>query len=190
MRLFIAAGIPDDVKKRIMRFQKTLVCGRCRIKITEEENLHFTLKFLGDVDEGEAGKVEQSILSALGDFSPFRISVEGAGFFGRPKAIRIVWAGVNNGRDELVKLMNALDRKLDYIRKNEHTPSPHITIARVKAAESTAGLAHIISSHNDVKFGEFELSGVSLKQSTLTGHGPVYADLRVFHLRRQNNEGE
>ena len=182
MRLFIAAEIPDDVKESLNSFQKGLSESGCRVRFTEKENLHFTLKFLGEVDKKGMEDAESGIYSTLKGFRPFSISVEGAGFFGRPERIRVVWAGVKQGRDELVKLIRSLDRNLDHIRINEHAPSPHITMARIRGSRSTANLAREVNSHERVKFGEFSLSEIVLKMSTLTEKGPIYRDLHVFPL--------
>jgi 2'-5' RNA ligase len=181
MRLFVAADMSGAMKDRILEAQGRL-SRFSGVKMTERENLHITLKFLGEVGESGLAGVKGGILASIRGVPPFRASVEGLGFFGDPGRIRVVWAGVNEGRGELVKVMSSLDRSLDHINRNDHAPSPHVTVARVKSMPDTRGLAREVASLAHVKFGECDVASVVLRSSTLSTEGPVYADLEVFPL--------
>ena len=83
MRTFIAVEIPDDVKQNVMEYVKSVkgMFTRESVKWVSDENLHFTVKFLGDVPRSKFDAVKECVASATADFSPFRLGVSHPGFF-------------------------------------------------------------------------------------------------------------
>jgi len=188
MRLFVAIDLSENVIERISSIQEKLRSGDFDLKIVEPENLHLTLKFLGEVDEKQNAHIEKLVSETVKEFHGFTLSFHGIGYFGE-RQMRVIWAGVNSGRDEFVKLAKALDRKLSFIRKDEHEPSPHLTIARVRSGRNREILAREVSSLSDVKIGEVHVKEIRLKQSVLTPQGPIYSDVKVFPLKQSGNGG-
>ncbi len=152
------------------------------MKFVEPENLHFTLKFLGEVPEQDVKGVEEKISSVVKGVKQFRLSLERFGYFGKPGYIRSLWIDVGEGKDELVKLIENMNQNLDHIRREVHRANPHLTIGRVKSGRNRDILLREIESLKDVKLGEMPVKFVKLKQSTLTKKGPIYSDLKVFEL--------
>lgn len=182
MRLFVAIDLPEAVKEKA-----AFVIGKLKelgidVKFTESENIHFTLKFLGEVSEDRVKEIEGIISNALGRTKPFRVSVEGIGYFGKPEYIKTIWVDTGEGREELVKLARAMNEALNDIRQEYREPKPHLTLGRVKSGRNREALLDKIEELRHVKFGEMDVKLVKLKQSVLSREGPQYTDLRSFRL--------
>jgi 2'-5' RNA ligase len=185
MRLFVAIDLTEDVIERLSSIQEKLSSGDFDLKLVERENLHLTLKFLGEVQESHLERVEKLASEAVNGFHAFTLSFHGIGHFGSGRFVKVIWAGVDSGRDEFVGLAKELDKRLSFIRKDEHGPSPHLTITRVKSGRNADLLLRELGSLRDVKVGEVRVKEVKLKQSVLTPHGPIYSDVKVFPLTSQ-----
>ncbi len=182
MRLFIAIELEKGLIDKIASVQEKLASGDYDLKMVEPRNLHLTLKFLGDIHEEQLMKVENIISSSLRGFHDFGISFEGIGYFGDESFIKVVWAGVKDGKEGLINLAKELDKNLSFIRKDEHGPSPHLTIARVKSRRNAKELGREIRAMQGVKLGEFRVKEIKLKKSVLLPQGPEYADVKAFPL--------
>ncbi|MDI6720828.1 MAG: RNA 2',3'-cyclic phosphodiesterase, partial [Candidatus Aenigmarchaeota archaeon] len=106
MRCFIAVDIPDHLKLKITELQEQLV--GYDIKLAEPENLHFTLKFLGEIDDPD--KIAQR-LGFLKNKNSFDIHLKGVGAFPSEKFIRVIWIGVENG-EKIINLQKSIDDSL------------------------------------------------------------------------------
>ena len=180
MRLFVAVDISEDVKKKIIDVQKQLEDRENRIKFVESENLHFTLKFLGEVKEKDVDFVCKQAGSVCAEFKPFKIQVSGVGYFGSSSYIRVIWAGVIS--EQLVKLAGKLNEKLASIRDEDFEYKPHLTIGRASFIGNKEKLLEKIDKLKDVNFGEVDVKEVILKESKLSSKGPAYIDYKVFKL--------
>ena len=116
-------------------------------------------------------------------YTQFGFTLDGIGYFGRRNDIRIVWIGVKEGMETLTRLMKDVQEKLNYIKKDEHEPVPHLTIARVRHARENASLGDELDRIRHVKFGEVCVKKIKIKRSVLTGTGPVYSDFKSLSLR-------
>jgi len=181
MRLFVAVDIPETVAEALHEIQSALTGTGEGIRPVEKNNIHITLKFLGEVREGCVNRVVNDIRKAVGGQRVFLASVEGTGCFGDPP--RIVWAGIGKGYGKLVDMMKSLENSLSWVRKETRNPSPHITIARVKSVRNAREVMNTIARFKSVKFGEFHVKEVALKKSVLTPSGPRYETISVFPLK-------
>ena len=177
MRCFVAVDLDRCLVRQVKEIQDNMSNLNVDVKFVESENLHFTLKFLDEVSEDEIGVIKRSIEEALKNIDAFKISIEGLCYFGGSTYVRTLWLGVNEGKDEFVKLAKNVN---DCIGKHEENTSPHLTIGRVKSGRNRELLLNFINKHKDVKIGEMDVKNVKLKSSTLTGKGPLYSDLAVF----------
>jgi len=182
MRLFIGIDLGKEVKDKVTALINEFRGEKFDVNWISPENLHITLKFLGDVNEGKVKEIENQIQEALKDVKPFLVSFQNTGFFASHNFIRVVWFGVKEGEEQLKGLIKILDQKLNYIRKNQFSPEVHITIGRVKSARNKETLIEKIEEMKNVKFGELRVKEIKLKKSILSGKGPVYSDLRGFPL--------
>ncbi len=182
MRLFVAIDISDEIRKKLEGIQEDIAQTGTDIKFVEPENLHLTLKFLGEVDEDKVIEVVNMLFECLKGVKQFKIGMDGVGFFGNENYVRTIWIGLKEGREEMIRIMEILDKNLNYIRKEEHKPSAHLTIGRVKGPSNRELLLKKLEELKDIKIGETVVKEVKLVQSQLTKKGPIYSDFKVFPL--------
>jgi len=183
MRLFIAIDLGAESKRKIACIENEIKSKCIDIKLVEPNNVHITLKFLGEVGEDSLGGIEDKIAHETGNMKQFRLSAEGFGYFGTPNHVKTLWVDVKEGKDELISLIEAFNRNLNHIRRENRKPNPHITIGRVRPGKSREALLNEIMRLKDVKIGEFIVKEIKLKKSTLTSSGPVYEDVKAFPLK-------
>jgi RNA 2',3'-cyclic 3'-phosphodiesterase len=176
-RCFIALDFPRDIRNEIKRIQnrlwkKTLFTG----KLTELENLHLTLKFLGEIDEKVTEEVKRKLNNL--DFERFVCKLGRVGVFSS-NFIRIVWIEVK-GRGAF-DLQNKIDEKLEGLFKKEERFMGHITIARVKNVRDKKALLEYLKSLKP-QDKNFEVNEFYLKESELSSEGPVYKDIQGYKL--------
>jgi len=178
VRCFVAVEVENaDILDAIGRVQAGLMGTGADLKAIERENIHLTMRFLGDVDEGLLEEVKGLVSGVR--FDPFRMELEGVGVFpnlGRP---RVVWVGVTTGAEELKGIFNRLEPALVEMgfKPERRGFSPHITIARVRSGRNRAQLVDEILRSQGETFGGFEVKHIRLKKSVLTPRGPVYSTL-------------
>ncbi|MEE9322947.1 MAG: RNA 2',3'-cyclic phosphodiesterase [Candidatus Aenigmarchaeota archaeon] len=180
MRCFISIDIEKGLINKVVEMQKGLRNLNVDVKFVEPGNLHFTVKFLGDVNDNEVDGVKKSLGECLNGENAFRINVNGIGYFGSPSHIRTLWLGLNRSEDELVMLMKRVN---DYVKLGKRSFSPHLTIGRVKSGGNMDVLLKFLNESKNVNVGEMVVNNVKLKSSMLTKKGPIYSDLAVFKLR-------
>ncbi|NIP62327.1 MAG: RNA 2',3'-cyclic phosphodiesterase [Nitrosopumilaceae archaeon] len=173
MRVFVAVEVNDsEVITSIRKLQKEL---NVQAKPIETQNLHFTLQFLGEVNEDRIQEIK-SILDSI-SFSPFVVRFLGIGAFPRSKDPRVIWVGTDEeGGKNLVKLAKKVESTLEPLGFKTDKPfKPHITIFRVKKRH--ININDQLNKFQTCEFGSQEISKMKLKESTLTSQGPIYSDL-------------
>ncbi|MDI9615240.1 MAG: RNA 2',3'-cyclic phosphodiesterase [Methanothermobacter sp.] len=182
VRAFLAVDADDELRERVCEIQDILRGADAQIKFVEPENLHFTLKFFGDVGEGKLRRIRGIVDETLKGYEPFELHVTGAGVFPNPNYIRVVWLGVENP-EVFSELQRNLDMEFARIGfRKERDYVPHLTIGRVKGPRNREKLAAMIGELENVDAGTLRVDRVSLKRSELTPEGPVYSDLEVFRI--------
>ena len=180
VRCFIAVEVDHPLTlDGIARAQSSLNATGANLKLVERENLHLTMKFLGDVREGLLPEVAKVVSGT--SFEPFRMVLRGVGVFPSLRRPRVVWAGITEGVEELTAIFRDMEPKLVELDfKPESRPfSPHITIARVRSGRNRDRLIEEVMALGDSDFGGFEAKHLKLKKSVLTPRGPVYTDLAL-----------
>jgi len=173
IRCFIAIDIPKEIKKEIVAFQEILPMFEG--KTTEEENLHLTLKFLGEISEEQVEEVKKSLKTIK--IKKFRAKLGDAGLFS-PSFIKILWVKIENCDG----LQKAVDDSLEKLFKREKGFMSHLTIARVKSVRDKKVFLNAFKGLNPEPL-EFDIKKFSLKKSTLTPDGPIYEDILEIKLQ-------
>ena len=183
VRAFIGIDIDEAVRQKLATAQGQLAATGAQLKLVEPPNIHVTMKFLGEVPEDKISTIADALRKAVAGAGQFNINVRGIGVFPNLHYIRIVWAGVAEGRDEIIGLQQKIDSELGPLGfRSERGFVPHLTIARVKTARQKEQLAAFVKEMSDAEFGVTRAQAVELKQSKLTPKGPVYTTLTRVEL--------
>jgi 2'-5' RNA ligase len=178
MRCFVAVDLDSRLEEAVESLQKKITGD---VKLVEKNNLHFTLKFLGDIDEKTAEKAKSTLDRIADSTKPFSITISGIGAFPNEKFVRVIWIGADNNDRDFLSLHRTVDDELADIAKKEK-PVPHLTLARVR--EQSASIQDFISNNRNAEIGSMIVDRIKLKKSTLSRSGPVYEDVAVFGLKK------
>ncbi len=180
LRCFIAVELPEWMRPEISEIQ-TLFRG-LDMKLVCPENVHVTLKFLGDV---KTSKVPD-LIESLGDVHArsFHSFIKDVGIFPNISRPRVVWIGAEGK-------YGPLHNDIDAVLSGQGFPmdgrkfQAHATLARVRSipAEKKELFVSLLDSLKVSEIGEFEVDHFTLMQSELTPRGPIYTKLQDFELR-------
>lgn len=179
IRCFLAVDIPEAaILDRLVAAGRDLLQTGNDLRPVSPENLHVTLRFLGDATP----EMLRSVEAALDELhvASFTVEFRGLGFFKDPAYITVIWAGIKAGANELTAIFNMLEPRLQRagFRREPRGFSPHLTIARVKVVRNRAALLDFVAKRTDYAFGSFTAQSLKLKRSVLTPQGPIYTTLK------------
>ena len=169
VRSFIAVDVADGViLKRITDCQTELTRTGADLKSVEPENIHATLRFLGEVQVPLLDQVKSELAQVA--FQLFLVELRGVGAFPNPRRPNVVWIGITKGGEELQGIFSSLEPRLRGLgfAADRKGFSPHITIGRVKSGRNREALYSGIMGMSDVEFGSMTVESIRLKKSTLT----------------------
>ena len=186
MRLFWAINLPSIIKSRLAGLQNELRSIPCDVKWVEEKNLHFTVKFLGNVDVSLVTKLVGKVETALDDCQPFFLELGGTGVFPNFKSPRVFWVGLKGEVDQLMKIQQKTEEvhlSLGFLPEKQKF-TPHLTLARIRSQCGIADLKQKINILGDriLSLGHFRVTSVDLMQSELTKKGPIYTPVAQVKL--------
>ena len=180
MRVFIAVNIPDDTKDRIYSFIEILKKKESEgIKYVAKENLHLTLKFLGEIDKDNLELINESLSNI--DFNLFNLILKGTGCFPSLLNPRVLWIGIKDDKKNLFNLFRKIESNLpkNLSKGEDRDFSPHLTIARFKLKPAEEFI-DFIKSEKDIYFGKLFVTSFCIYESILKSSGPVYIKLNEF----------
>jgi RNA 2',3'-cyclic 3'-phosphodiesterase len=156
---------------------------RADLKVVGRDNLHFTVKFLGEVPDDTVKEVDRR-LGPLA-LSSFDAQLRGVGAFPDLRRPRVVWAGLSSESEAAMnEAAGAFIGALEGVGKPEdHEFHPHVTIARVKSPLNGGALVSFLQLNGARDLGETRITSLKLKSSILSPSGPAYTDVREYGLR-------
>lgn len=172
--------------KRRLAGARSLVPPLPGLRWIRESQLHFTLKFLGDIEEervaaakAAASVAARAVTERSGSAGPFRLGLEGLGAFPPRGPARVLWAGCGEGADALSALAAAVEEAFNAagFSREERPFSPHLTLARVKDPDTGRRLARALATVPPEPFGVVSVSSLVLFQSELTPRGAEHSEL-------------
>jgi len=187
MRVFIAIDIEKKVLEAITKLQQQLQrkakVNEKFVKWVEPENMHLTLKFLGEIKDNELVETCKITEKVAQKHSRFDLEFKKIGYFGGASA-RVLWVGTEQGSENLIKLANQLDEQLGEIGFTKETRAftGHLTLCRIKDFKAGVELAKIVDGLGPFKAGESEVEAVAVYQSELSKTGPTYTALGRYKL--------
>jgi 2'-5' RNA ligase len=189
IRTFIAVELPPQIKLVLAVAQDRLkALNRAPVRWVDPGIIHLTIKFLGDIDAGLAGRISLLLEEATRGVRPMQMEIRGLGVFPNPRRVRVVWVGIAGEIEELGRLQKNIDVALKPLGFTPETRSfsPHLTLARVReeaTPDERQKLGQIISGHSPEIHDSFRVEAVNLMKSQLTARGPIYTRLSSVTLK-------
>jgi 2'-5' RNA ligase len=185
VRTFIAVEMSEEVRAAAARVIRRLARCEANLKWVEPENMHLTLKFLGEVDTLEIPEVCRAVAEAVTEVPSFSFDLAGVGAFPKIERPRTVWLGVTSGAEGLIELHKRIEKglkKLGYPPEGRKF-SPHLTLGRARrAGPGLAELSKLLPTLADEKAGTTVVDEVTVFSSELTREGPIYQALSHAEL--------
>ncbi len=187
MRVFIAIDINDKVRKAIADLQKQVASKvevkKGDVKWVDPNNIHLTLKFLGEISEEQLNQVKEITNTVAQSHQKFNLDIESVGAFGGRSA-KIVWVGAAKGKEQLLALQKDLETLLEGagFPKEEREFSAHLTLCRVSHPIAGIKLGEAIKQFSNQKLGSIAADSICIYQSQLTPQGPNYTLLASYKL--------
>jgi len=188
MRVFIAIDIGEEIRAALgdlqQQLQSKVDIKKSDVKWVEPNNIHLTLKFLGEIKDEKVAEVCNVTEDVAGRYKSFELDVETVGSFGGRSA-RVLWVGVGQGSDDLLRLQEDLDQQLASAGWLQETRkfTGHLTLCRVRNPKAGIKLAQTSEAYRDFKLGTMSADSVTVYQSQLKPTGPVYTVLGDYKLQ-------
>jgi len=187
MRTFIAIELPQEIRDFLSQLQEELKSSQADVKWVKPENIHLTLKFLGEVDDRKLDKIIEIIEDTTRGKNKFQMRISSLGAFPKIDFPRVIWVGVDIGDKEAKGIAEELEEKLAKIAiPKENRPfSSHITIGRMRSSLNREKLVQKLKHKAGLSREnlEFCVTKITLFKSTLTPKGPIYEILKETNLK-------
>ena len=186
IRSFIAIEMPDNIKRHLKTIQENIKStDPSSSKWVNPDNIHLTLKFLGNVPSKNIDSICRTLKNTLKDKQPFILTLGNTGVFPSKKRVRVIWVGLNGDTAQLNRVYQDIDSNLSSLgfESEQRQFSPHLTLARVYDNITPERKSRLGEAVYDVAVPENELFKVDsfiLFKSVLTKFGPVYTKLKSF----------
>lgn len=182
MRSFISVDIEKEkILTKLHKLTKQITKTDADTNPVAKENLHITVKFLGEIDKERVPEIRNVIQKYAKKIEPFSITLTGMGAFPSPKRPKVVWVGGKKDK-KLVRLAQKIRKELERrgFKKDQHSYTTHITLARVDWY--TDELKRLISENKNINIGELHIDTIQIKKSKLTNEGPIYRTIEAIRL--------
>jgi 2'-5' RNA ligase len=185
LRTFIALDMPPEIKAALEKYVQPLKSLRGRVSWVKRENLHLTLKFLGDTPANRVDEIATALQEITATSTPFSADIAGSGAFPNDQAPRVLWVGINDASGTLLKLAKAIDECMHRFgfAKEKRDFTPHLTIGRVKDPR----ISEIVRALKEKTFAAMPapFDEIIFMQSELNPAGSIYTPLRKLMLGKK-----
>jgi len=188
IRSFIAIKIPAKIRNKLEKVQDNLKKSNAALQLVSPENIHITLKFLGDVPVESINDIQDTIRKSILQVDTFPISFSKIGVFPNSEYPRIIWIGIEKGRDELSLLNTKIENFISgfSLHQENRKFQPHLTLARVRSGRNRKRLLNILEELKNIRAGEMFAKEICLMESILKPQGTQYNILKIFSLNHLN----
>ncbi len=179
IRTFIAIELPGNIISSIRKVQEGIKSYGFKVRWVRPENIHLTLKFLGNINEADTEKIGRAIFDAVKEYPPISLAAKGIGVFPGVKRPRVIWVGITGQVEPLIGMQKTLDDKLEAIGfPKENRPfKGHLTLARVKGKIDSKRLSEAMKEFQEFEAEPFTADQIILFKSELKPTGSVYTKL-------------
>lgn len=188
MRVFIAIEIDKVIKDDLADLQRE-IRGKADLqkgdaKWVEPEDMHLTLKFLGEINDAQLVDVCKITKEVVDKHKRFDIEIGGVGSFGGQSA-RVLWVGAGSESKDLLDLQEDIETQLAFAGWSEENRKfeGHLTLCRIKNFQAGIKLTQIAKEYEKYNLDTVPVDSVCIFQSELTQQGPVYTLLGKYNLQ-------
>ena len=188
MRTFIAINLEPELKETLSQFieeLKRLDPARKSVRWVNQQAMHLTLKFLGEIDESQTAQIKKALEQISEGSRAFTMKISGTGYFPPDKRKpRVLWVGIEE-EESLKILQSRLEEEMEKLGfpKENRKFHPHLTLGRVKIPSNLREIMLCLEQHGSRKFGEMEVRKVTFFKSVLKPTGAEYSVLSEFELK-------
>ncbi len=185
LRAFLAIELSDEVRASLAALIRQFRQISSKISWVPPENLHLTLRFLGDIDRVDLEHLAERLAGPLQDVEPFRLTVRGIGAFPNPRRPAVIWAALARPPEPLTVVQGLAESAARAVGLEAELRAfvPHITLGRVRNRRASPVLIETIEREKDLAVGEFTVRTVSLFSTELTPHAAIHRKLKDFPLK-------
>ena len=179
LRAFVAVELPEPVREALQGLQSALRRIHLRARWVGPENLHVTLKFLGNIPAGHVPSIGQALKEAVRAQGPFSLTVAGMGVFPGLRRPRVIWVGLADRAHALGRLQQEIEARLaalGFPREGRRFQG-HVTIGRFADSGPPGPLADALKQYRAQGIGVLEVHEVVLFRSDLRPEGPIHTPL-------------
>ena len=183
-RCFVAVPLPPPASTVARKLISEMKQTTNNIKWTRPEEMHITLKFLGELDNRDLLRVGEELRNGCADIEPFTASLHGLGTFPKNKPPRVLWAGVDEGREVFEQLYQHLDQALIElgIPQEGKAYTPHLTLGRVGRGTDLQVLAAEMQRLAPEMKAPFDVNEVILYTSIRAKGGFIHEPIDTVEL--------
>ena len=184
MRAFIGIALPDAVRASLVTLQRQLGESGADVKWVEPDHLHVTLKFLDEITDEQRRRVEELLTRVAEGGGSFTLGLKQVGAFPGAGAPRVLWVGVHEGRETVVRIAQAIEQGCQAmgLRREERPFAAHVTLGRVRSPKRREALVQRLHAVLWNPPPAFCVTAITLYQSELSPTGPRYTALAAFPL--------
>ncbi|MBI3975904.1 MAG: RNA 2',3'-cyclic phosphodiesterase [Armatimonadetes bacterium] len=185
-RIFIAVDLDPPLRDAILHLEERLREAGAPLRWIPPENLHFTVRFLGEIAPAQLALVRRVTREVASAASPFRLVLEGVGAFPSVQRPQVVWVGVREGSEELALISSRLDAALARhgFPREDRPFVAHLTITRLKHDRRWAEVVRALSGFREVPVGSQQVTLLSIVESHLNPRGARYTRVEEVPLGR------
>lgn len=180
-RVFIAVPLPPDLRRELSRWESSVKLRERGWRVVRDENLHLTLRFLGNRPPARVAEIGAALERRLGRLASRSARLQGWGVFPHLSRPRVLWAGVGRGEEGLIELAENVDQGLADLEEpvRDRPFRAHLTLGRARGRRiELPGTP----SSSEPLFGEFDVEEVLLIRSYLGSSGARYEVVDQFPL--------
>ncbi|MCL7971218.1 MAG: RNA 2',3'-cyclic phosphodiesterase [marine benthic group bacterium] len=184
MRLFVAVNFPARLRQKIARLCRPLEDAGVPGRWTEADQVHLTLKFIGEVPATDVEPISEALQQVAGSFRPFEMRFGPIGAFPSPRRPRVVWLGVEQ-TPELRFIKDDLERRLAElgIAREARPYQPHVTLGRAPREAEAGEFRRLEEVARSLRVGDaYKVTHLDLMKSKLGAEGPVHTRLVLARL--------
>ncbi|NLX59923.1 MAG: RNA 2',3'-cyclic phosphodiesterase [Phycisphaerae bacterium] len=184
LRLFIAVELPEEVRRLLAAVERDLRQADADVSWSRPENMHLTLKFLGDTPEDFVGEIAAALDAAAAACPRHAATLGGVGAFPTVRRPRVVWVGLDEPTGRLAELQKAVDDvTADLVPPDPRGFTPHLTLGRVRSQRNAERLAGLVDGYRLTSAAAVPVNEIVLIRSELARSGPTYTPLHRSPLR-------